>query len=122
MNHAGTICGFARRRRDVLADTDWYGAVFQVAGQCALTQNEHTVQIGVGDVGLLDGARLSMRSFESGSQWLSIYLPRQALISHLGFEPQTCLCARGGTAPARVLRQLVLDAVESGWVTVRRKP
>ena len=111
VDHAGTICGFARRGRDVLADPDWYGAFFLIAGQCALTQNEHTVQIGAGDVGLMDGARLSMRSFESGSQWLSIYLPRQALISHLGFEPQTCLCARGGTAPARVLRQLVLDGV-----------
>jgi AraC-like DNA-binding protein len=112
VDHAGTINGFARRRRDaLLADTDWYGAVFQVAGQCALTQNEHTVQIGVGDVGLMDGSRLSMRLFESGSQWLSIYLPRQSLISHLGFEPQTCLCARGGTVAARVLRQLVLDGV-----------
>jgi AraC-like DNA-binding protein len=112
VDHAGTINGFARRRRDVLlADTDWYGAVFQVAGKCALTQNEHTVQIGAGDVGLMDGARLSMRLFESGSQWLSIYLPRQSLISHLGFEPQTCLCARGGTVAVRVLRQLVLDGV-----------
>jgi AraC-like DNA-binding protein len=110
-DHAGTICGFARRGRDVLADPDWYGAFFMVAGQCALTQNEHTVQIGAGDVGLMDGARLSMRSFESGSQWLSVYLPRQALISHLGFEPQTCLSAPGGTVAARVLRQLVLDGV-----------
>jgi AraC family transcriptional activator of tynA and feaB len=111
VDHAGTIHGFARRRRDVLADPDWYGAVFQVAGQCALTQNEHTVQIGAGDVALMDGARLSMRLFESGSQWLSVYLPRHSLISHLGFEPQTCLCARGGTAAARALRQLVLDGV-----------
>jgi AraC-like DNA-binding protein len=112
VDHAGTINGFARRRRDaLLADTDWYAAVFQVAGQCALTQNEHTVQIGAGDVGLMDGARLSMRLFESGSQWLSIYVPRQSLICHLGFEPQTCLSAHGGTVAARVLRQLVLDGI-----------
>lgn len=111
VDHTGTICGFARRGRDVLADPDWYSAFFLVAGQCALTQNEHTVQIGAGDVGLMDGARLSKRSFESGSQWLSVYLPRQALISHLGFEPQTCLSAPGGTVAARVLRQLVLDGV-----------
>jgi AraC-like DNA-binding protein len=111
VDHAGTICGYARRGRDVLPDRDWYGAFLLVAGQCALTQNEHTVQIGAGDVGLMDGARLSMRLFESGSQWLSIYLPRQSLISHLGFEPQTCLCAHGGTLAARVLRQLLLDGI-----------
>jgi AraC-like DNA-binding protein len=109
--HRGTIYRFAPRRRDaLLADTDWYCALFQVAGQCALTQNEHTVQLGVGDVGLMDGARPSTRLSESGAQWLSIYLPRQSLISHLGFEPQACLCGRGGTPAARVLRQLVFDS------------
>jgi AraC-like DNA-binding protein len=112
VDHGGTIYRFARRRRDVcLADTDWYCALFQVAGQCALTQNEHTVQLGVGDVGLMDGARPSTRLSESGSQWLSIYLPRESLISHLGFEPQACLCGCGGTLAARVLRQLVFDAI-----------
>ncbi|HEY2533721.1 MAG TPA: hypothetical protein VGJ20_38330, partial [Xanthobacteraceae bacterium] len=30
----------------------------------------------------------STRLSESGSQLKSIYLPRQSLISHLGFEPQ----------------------------------
>jgi AraC-like DNA-binding protein len=112
VDHGGTIYRFARRRRDVsLADTDWYCALFQVAGQCALTQNEHTVQLGAGDVGLMDGARPSTRLSESGSQWLSIYLPRQSLISHLGYEPQACLCGRGGTLAARVLRQLVFDGI-----------
>jgi AraC-like DNA-binding protein len=112
VDHGGTIYRFARGRRDVrLADTDWYCALFQVAGRCALTQNEHTVQLGVGDVGLMDGARPSTRLAESGAQWLSIYLPRQSLISHLGFEPQACLYGRGGTLVARVLRQLVLEGI-----------
>ena len=111
-NPAGNAYQFERTRRDIrLADTDWYCALFQVAGQCALTQNEHTVQLGVGDVGLMDGARPSTRLSESGSQWLSIYLPREPLISHFGFEPQACLYGRGGTLAARVLRQLVLDGI-----------
>jgi AraC-like DNA-binding protein len=101
-----------RTRRDVhVAGTDWYCASFQVAGRCAVTQNEHTVQLAVGDVGLLDGARPSTRISESGAQWLSIYLPRQSLVSHLGFEPKACLYGRGGTSAARVLRQLVLDGI-----------
>jgi AraC family transcriptional regulator, positive regulator of tynA and feaB len=104
---------FERRRRDVrLAATDWYCASFQVAGRCALTQNEETVQLAVGDIGLLDGARPSTRLSESGAQWLSIFLPRQQFISLLGFEPQACLCGRSGTLAARVLRQLVLDGIE----------
>jgi AraC-like DNA-binding protein len=108
----GNTYRFDRTRRDVrLADTDWYCATFQVAGRSALTQNEHTVQLAVGDIGLLDGARPSTRLSENGSQWLSIYLPRQPLISHLGFEPQGCLYGRGGTLAARVLCQLVLDGI-----------
>jgi AraC-like DNA-binding protein len=109
VDHGGTIYRLPPTRRD--ADTDWYCALFQVAGRCALTQNEHTVQLGVGDVGLMDGARPSTRLSEGGSQWLCIYLPRQSLISHLGFEPQTCLYGPGGTLAARVLHQLVLDGI-----------
>jgi hypothetical protein len=91
VDHGSNAYRFARTRRAVrAADTDWYCASFQVAGRCAVTQNEHTVHLAVGDVGLLDGARPSTRLSDSGAQWLSIYLPRQPLISHLGFEPQAC--------------------------------
>jgi hypothetical protein len=38
-----------------------------------VTQNEHTVQLAVGDIGLVDGARPSTRLSDNGSQWLSIY-------------------------------------------------
>jgi AraC-like DNA-binding protein len=76
-----------------------------------VTQNEHTVQLAVGDIGLVDGARPSTRLSDNGSQWLSIYLPRRSLISRLGFEPQACLRGRGGTVAARVLRQLVFDGI-----------
>jgi AraC family transcriptional regulator, positive regulator of tynA and feaB len=109
---------FERTRRDVrLADADWYCASFQVAGRSAVTQNEHTAQLAVGDIGLVDGARPSTRLSDNGSQWLSIYLPRQSLISHLGFEPQACLYGYGGTVAARVLRQLVLDGIAESTAT-----
>ena len=100
------------RRRDVrLAATDWYGALLQIAGRSWLTQNDNTIQIGVGDIGLLDSVRPSTRLSENGAQWLSIYLQRQSLIPHLGFEPQACLRGSGETLAARVLRQLVLDGI-----------
>jgi len=62
---------FERTRRDVcLADADWYCALFQVAGRSAVTQNEQTVQLALGDIGLVDGARPSTRLSDNGSQWL----------------------------------------------------
>jgi AraC-like DNA-binding protein len=111
-DHGGNAYRYERTRRDVrLADTDWYCASFQASGGSAVTQNEHTVKLAAGDIGLLDGARPSTRLSENGSQWLSIYLPRQSVISQLGFEPQTCLCGHGETLAARVLRQLVLEGI-----------
>jgi AraC-like DNA-binding protein len=112
VDHGASTYRFERTRRDVhFADVDWYCALFQVAGRSAVTQNERTVQLAAGDIGLIDGGRPSTRLSENGSQWVSIYLPRHSLISHLGFEPQACLYAHGGTAAARVLRQLVLDGI-----------
>jgi AraC-like DNA-binding protein len=123
-DHGGNTYRFERTRRDVrLADTDWYVASFQVAGGSAVTQNEHTVKLAAGDVGLLDGARPSTRLSENGSQWLCIYLPRQSVISQLGFEPQTCLCGHGETLAARVLRQLVLEGIgDDGSRALRSGP
>jgi hypothetical protein len=57
---------------------------------------------------------------ENGAQWLSIYLPRQSVVSHLGFEPQACLSGRRGTLAARVLRQLVLEGTEDEEFTAAR--
>ena len=110
VDHGRNTYRFERTRRAVRrADADRYCALFQVVGRSELTQNDQTIQLGVGDIGLIDGARPSTRLSDNGSQWLSIYLPRQSLFSHLGFEPQACLYGRGETVAARVLRQLVLD-------------
>jgi hypothetical protein len=63
----------------------------------------------VGDVALLDAARPAA-CFADDSQWLRLQLPRQLLISHLGFEPQGGLHARAATPAARLLYDLVRDA------------
>lgn len=113
LGNGGNTYRYERTPRHVrLADTDWYCALIPVADWSWLTQNDNTIQLGVGDIGLIDGAKPSVRLSENGAQWLSIYLPRQSLISHLGFEPQACLCGRGETLAARVLRQLVLEGIE----------
>jgi len=101
-----------RTHQDVrTSGADWYYVVFQVAGRSALTQNDHVVQLAVGDVALFDAARPAT-CFASSAQWLALQLPRQSLFSHLGFEPQGGLYGRGGTRAARLLFQLVLDGIE----------
>ena len=115
-------CGFAaselgrsayrseRTHRDVrFAGADYYYAVFQVAGRSVFTQNDEFAQLAVGDVALLDAARPAACS-AGDVQWLRLQLPRQTLISHLGFEPQGGLHARAATSAARLLFDLVRDA------------
>jgi AraC family transcriptional activator of tynA and feaB len=119
-------CGFAatdpgrsayryeRTPRDVRrAGVDSYCALFQIAGRRAVIQNDQTVQLAEGDIALLDAGQPATYVSENGSeQWLALYLPRQAMISHLGFEPQGGLHGRGGTLAARGLRRFVLDSIE----------
>jgi len=115
-------CGFAamelgrsayrseRTHRDTrFAGADYYYAAFQVARRSVLTQNDEVAQLAVGDVALLDAARPAA-CFADDSQWLCLQLPRQLLISHLGFEPQGGLHARAATPAARLLYDLVRDA------------
>jgi hypothetical protein len=104
VDHGGNTYRFERTRRDVrLAATDWYCALFQIAGRSGLTQNDHTIKLGVGDIWSHRRRQASTRLSENGAQWLSIYLLRQSVISHLGFEPQACLCGRGDFNDGRML-------------------
>ena len=128
MDDGSNTYKFVRTRHDVRhVDTDWYCASFQVDGRSAVTQNEHTVQLAAGDIVLLEGGRPSTRLSGSAAQWtrfsdsgaqfLSIYMPRQPLISQFGFEPRGCVYGCGGTLAARVLRQLVLDGISDEEAT-----
>jgi AraC family transcriptional regulator, positive regulator of tynA and feaB len=112
------LCGNAHRyertHRDVrLDDMDHYKAVFQVAGQSTIYQNDRAVHLAVGDVTLVDATRPMSCVCEHGSaRWLLVALPRRSLISHLGFEPQGGACGRGGIPAGRLLYEVVLDALK----------
>jgi AraC family transcriptional activator of tynA and feaB len=114
------ICSNAHRfegtHRDVrVEDRDHYKAVFQVAGQSTIYQNDQAVHLAVGDVALIDAARPLTCVCEHGSaRWLSLHLPRRSLVSHLGFEPQGGTCRRSGTPAGRLLYEVVLDALNGG--------
>jgi AraC family transcriptional regulator, positive regulator of tynA and feaB len=120
-----SVCGFTavnlscnahrveRTRRDTrLDDMDHFYAVFQVAGGSTMIQNDQAVKLAVGDVAFVDSARPVTYVHENGDgQWFSLQLPRRSLVSHLGFQPQYSFCGRSETRAARLLFQLVLDAV-----------
>jgi AraC family transcriptional regulator, positive regulator of tynA and feaB len=110
---SGTAYRVQRTRRDVSVDgMDSYYATFQIAGQSTLLQNDRTANLAVGDVVLVDGTRpATWISERRRGRWFSFRLPRQSLITHMGFEPEGGLYAQGETAPARLLFRTVLDAV-----------
>jgi len=118
---AGSICGFVtvnlscnaprveRTDRDFRSDgMEHYCAIFQMAGQSTVVQNDHAVELAVGDVALVDAARpVTYVSEKRNGRWLSLQLPRQSLISHLGFEPEGGLCGDSETLAGRLCFRLI---------------
>jgi hypothetical protein len=90
-------------------------------GRSAMIQNDHASALAVGDVALVDSSRpVTYVPEDNRGRWLSLLLPRQPLMTHLGFEPQVGrFCGRGGTRAGRLLFQLVLDAAEDDSVSTR---
>jgi len=105
---------FERTNRDVrLDDLDHYKAVFQIAGQSTIYQNNQCVQLAVGDVVLVDAARpITCVSDDARVRRLCLHLPRRSFVSHLGFEPQGGACRRSGAPAGRLLYEVVLDALK----------
>src|SRR5258708_1022185 len=105
-----------RTHRDVRLDgADHYFAIFQVAGQSAMTHNEEVVRFDVGDVALVDVARpATFFASNAGESWGfgALVLARRSLVSHLGFEPRGGLYRRSGTAPGRLLLDLIRNSGE----------
>ena len=122
---AGSICGFKtvdfscnahrieRMHRDVHFDgMEHYYAIFQTAGQSTILQNDQAVELAVGDVALVDAARpVTYVSETRNGQWLSLQLPRQSLISHLGIESEGGCAGIVETLASRLCFRLVQDAV-----------
>jgi AraC family transcriptional regulator, positive regulator of tynA and feaB len=118
-----SVCGFTaldigcnahrieRTYRDVRLDgVDHYFAVFQVGGQSAMTHNDQSVRLAVGDVALVDAARPVTYFANNGSEpWntVTLNLPRETLVSHLGFDPPGGICRRGETMAGRLLFDLI---------------
>ena len=103
-----------RTRRDVRVDgADHYVVLFQLAGRSAMTHNEEAVRFGAGDVVLVDvGRPATFFAGNAGESWntMALVLPRQALVSHLGFEPRGGLHRRNRKVVGRLLLDLIRNA------------
>jgi AraC-like DNA-binding protein len=106
------VCETKRTGQDVRrAGADVYSALFQLTGQSAVAQNDQAMHLAAGDVVLVDAGRPSAGHASSG-EWLSVQLPRQSLVAHLGFEPKGGVGARSAAPAARLLFEVVRDAIE----------
>ena len=78
-----------------------------------MTHNEEALRFGVGDVVLVDVSRpATFFAGTAGESWntMALLLPRQALVSHLGFEPRGGLYRRNETVFGRLLLDLIRNA------------
>ena len=91
---------------------DHYYAIFQVAGRSKIIQGDGVEELAIDDVALVDAARavtfLSDIPQNGSVHWRSLQVPRQTLVSHLGFEPR-CPCRGRGASAARALNQIIQD-------------
>jgi AraC family transcriptional regulator, positive regulator of tynA and feaB len=106
-----------RTYRDVRLDgADHYFVVFLVGGQLAMIHNDQTVRLAAGDVVFVDAARpVTYFADSEGALWntVSLNLPRQSLVSHLGLEPHSGLYRPAGTPAGRLLYDVIRE-IDSG--------
>ncbi|MCP3390075.1 helix-turn-helix domain-containing protein [Bradyrhizobium sp. CCGB12] len=101
-----------RTERDIRRDDmECYFVVAQLTGGSTIIQNDRIVNAAAGELVLLDSTRPVTSVGVQQAQWLGLQLPRQKLVSHLGFEPQGGTLGRGQGQAARILSQLALDPV-----------
>jgi hypothetical protein len=91
---------------------EYYHAVIQLSGRSTMVHDSRIAELAVGDVALVDSTKVAADFSHNGPcRRVSLYLPRRALLSHLGLTP-ACGLRKGAQALAgRVLFRLILDAV-----------
>jgi AraC family transcriptional regulator, positive regulator of tynA and feaB len=102
-----------RTQRDARVDgIDDFRALILVAGSATVSQNEHIVQMAAGDVILNDTTRPMITHYEGPARWFGLHLPRQMLVSHLGFEPIGGQRAQGVPLAGRLLHEMALSGLQ----------
>jgi AraC family transcriptional activator of tynA and feaB len=114
MDLACNVTCVERTKLDIRRDNkEYYYVTVQTSGESTIIHDDRTVNVAAGDVVLLDSTRpvkFVAPAQHRHAQWLGLQLPRQNLVSHLGFEPQGGVCGRGQAQAARLFCQLALDS------------
>jgi len=103
-----------RTERDIRQDSkEYYYVTVRDFGESVIVHNDRVVNVTAGDVVLLDSTKpvTFISPAQDSAQWLGLQLPRQNLVSYLGFEPQGGARGHQQAQAARLLRQLALDPV-----------
>lgn len=108
LDHAANGARFERLSSGGQHGAGDYVASLQLAGHCVASQNDRVVRLTTHDLFLFDSTRAGRR-IDDGHTF-SFRLPRQFVMSYLGYEPEGGLLSRG-TLPGRLLSQLVADLV-----------
>ncbi|MDF3936560.1 transcriptional regulator FeaR [Pseudomonas citronellolis] len=83
-------------------------AVFQLEGRSRLEQDGNRVQLGRGDITLVDANRPCDMTYEEDSRQLSLILPRQVLERGLRFAGIDCARRIPATSPVAVLANTLI--------------
>jgi AraC-like DNA-binding protein len=102
-----------RSHRDIRLDgMEHYYAVFQLAGRSRMLQNDCITELHAGAVALVDSTKpVTYFSENVPGRWLSLHLPREAMISHFGSEPLRRAYNNNQNPASRLLFRLVQDAI-----------
>jgi AraC-like DNA-binding protein len=111
MDHGSSEVHLERTCRQVRRGSDDYAVSLQLAGSCVAFQNDRVMDMVPGDLILFDSTRPARR-LDNGHSF-SFIVPRQLVISSLGYEPQGGLLSRG-TLAGRLVFQLAAEIVKPG--------
>jgi AraC-like DNA-binding protein len=106
-----------------LDGVEGYSVLFQLKGRSGFDLDGNFVELVAGDLVLVDPTRpMTVFNEAGGAHHMALHMPRRQVVSHLGFEPKNPL-RHGGTAPHRLLVQLMGDALrEPGRAAAAPEP
>lgn len=109
LDHGASGVRLERTNRSARLGADDYAVSLQLAGNSIACQNDRVIDMLPGDIVLFDPTRPARRV--DNGRTFSFKLPRQFVISYLGYEPQGGLLSRG-TLAGRLVSQLVAEVVK----------
>jgi hypothetical protein len=84
-------------------------------------QNDRVAELAVGGIALVAASRRDLLFGTGQARWISLHLPRQSLISHLGIESEGGCAGMVEALASRLCFRLIQDAVNECDSSPRRR-